>query len=156
MRASLLLRAATRADLARIHEVRHGTAENRLDDPALVTDAEVAWYLDEGFFWVAEEEGLIQGFVCANPQTGYVWALFVIDGAQGRGLGTALLDAAMKRLRNAGHRQSFLNTGEGSRAEGFYRSRGWRAMGRALDGHIVYRLGLSSLAAFPGITESSP
>jgi hypothetical protein len=36
------LRPATRADLPRIFEVRNGTAESRLDNPALVTDEEVA------------------------------------------------------------------------------------------------------------------
>jgi hypothetical protein len=44
------IRAATSADLLRIHEVRSGTAENRLANPALVTDAEVAWYLNATIF----------------------------------------------------------------------------------------------------------
>lgn len=43
----LRLRPATRADLPRIHHVRHGTAENHLRNPALVADAEAAWYMDE-------------------------------------------------------------------------------------------------------------
>jgi hypothetical protein len=47
------IRAATRADLSRIFEVRHGTAENRLMNPALVTDEEVAWYLDHAIFLVS-------------------------------------------------------------------------------------------------------
>ena len=136
------LRAALPDDLPRIHEVRNGTAENPLDDPSLVTPEEVQWYLREGIFLVADDEDGVHGFTCANPQTGYLWALFVIDGRQGRGFGTALLDAAMRRLREAGHRQSFLTTGAGSRAEGFYASRGWRAMGRAHNGEIVYRLWL--------------
>ena len=137
-----MIRAAARSDLPRIFEVRHGTAENRLRDPSRVTDEEVLWYMDYGVFLVAEDEAAIQGFVCANPQTGYVWALFVIDGAQGRGCGTALLAAALARLRDAGNRQAFLSTGAGTRAEGFYASRGWRAVGQNLDGDIVYRIGL--------------
>ncbi len=64
------LRPATRADLPRIHEVRHGTAENRLTNPALVTDEEVGWYMDEGVFLVSEDEAGIQGFTCVNLQTG--------------------------------------------------------------------------------------
>jgi GNAT superfamily N-acetyltransferase len=136
------LRPATREDLPRIGQVRHGTAENRLTDPSLVSEAEVAWYMDEGVFLVAEDEEGIQGFACANLLTGYVWALFVIDAAHGRGFGTALLDAAMERLRVAGHRQAFLNTGPGTRAEGFYTARGWRPMGRDLRGEVVYRLWL--------------
>jgi GNAT superfamily N-acetyltransferase len=136
------IRPAVRADLPRIHEVRHGTAENRLTDPALVTEAEVLWYMDEAIFLVCEDEAGVQGFTCVNHQTGYVWALFVIDAAQGRGHGTALLDAAMARLRSAGHRQAFLSTGDGTKAEAFYRSRGWRPMGVNMSGEAMFRLTL--------------
>lgn len=136
------LRPATRADLPRIYEVRHGTAENRLTDPALVTDAEVAWYMDEAIFLVSEDEAGVQGFACVNHQTGYVWALFVIDEAQGRGHGAALLNAAVAQLRKAGHRQAFLTTGGGTKAEGFYRSRGWQRMGVSMRGEVVLRLWL--------------
>jgi GNAT superfamily N-acetyltransferase len=136
------LRPATRADLPRIHAVRHGTAENALTNPALVTDAEVAWYMDRAIFLVSEDETDIQGFTCVNHQTGYVWALFVIDQAQGRGHGTALLHCAMSRLREAGHRQAFLSTGKGTKAEGFYQSKGWHPTGINLQGEVVYRLWL--------------
>ncbi|MDQ4136219.1 MAG: GNAT family N-acetyltransferase [Pseudomonadota bacterium] len=136
------IRAATRADLSRIYEVRHGTAENRLMNPALVTDEEVAWYLDHAIFLVSEDATAVQGFTCVNHQTGYVWALFVIDEAQGRGHGTRLLDAAMARLRGAGHRQAFLTTGTGTKAEAFYRARGWQPMGVNLHGEAVFRLWL--------------
>ena len=136
------LRAATRADLPRIHEVRQGTAENRLTDPTLVTDEEVAWYLDQAIFLVSEDETGVQGFTCVNHQTGYVWALFVIDGAHGRGHGSALLEAAMDRLRALGHRQAFLSTDKELKAEGFYRSKGWRPMGLNMNGDQVLRLWL--------------
>jgi GNAT superfamily N-acetyltransferase len=136
------LRAATRADLPRIHEVRRGTAESPLTNPALVTDAEVDWYLDNAIFLVSEDEAGVQGFTCVNHQTGYVWGLFVIDEAQGRGHGTALLDAAVHLLRQAGHRQSFLTTGAGTRAARFYSSRGWRETGRDMNGDPVFRLWL--------------
>jgi hypothetical protein len=96
----ICIRPATEADLPRVSEVRHGTAENRLTDPSRVADAEVAWYLREAIFLVSEDEEGLQGFVCANHQTGYVWALFVIDGAQVRGHGTALLDEAIARFRS--------------------------------------------------------
>ena len=136
------LRPATRADLPRIHEVRRGTAENRLSDPALVAEAEVAWYLDEAIFLVSEDETGVQGFTCANHQTGYVWALFVIDAAQRQGHGTALLDAAVARLRQAGHRQAFLSTGRYTNAERFYRSKGWQPTGVNMNGERVFRLWL--------------
>ena len=132
------IRVATRADPPRIHAIRHGTDENRLADPAVVTDAEVAWYMDEAIFLVAENDEGAQGFVCANHQTGYVWALFVIDAAQGLGHGTALLDAALARLERIGHRQAFLTTDAGTRAAAFYRSRGWRSMGEDMRGETVF------------------
>jgi GNAT superfamily N-acetyltransferase len=136
------LRQATKLDLLRISEVRHGTAENRLEDPSLVTPEEVDWYLNEAIFLVSEDEAGIQGFICANHQTGYVWALFVIDGAQGRGHGTALLNEAIGRFRQAGHRQAFLTTGKETRAAAFYRSRGWTQTGVDRRGAAVFRLWL--------------
>jgi GNAT superfamily N-acetyltransferase len=134
------LRPATLADLPRILKVRHGTIENRGSDPALISDAEVAWYMDEAIFLVFEDETNVQGFICANHQTGYVWALFVIHEAQWRGHGTALLDAAMTRLREAGHQQAFLSTSRGTKAEEFYRARGSHPTGTNLKGELVFRL----------------
>ena len=136
------LRPATRDDLPRIRQIRHGTAENRLTSSSVITDAEVAWYIDEAIFLVSEDETTMQGFTCVNHQTAYVWALFVIDEAQGRGHGTALLHAAMARLRQAGHRQAFLFTEQGTRAEGFYLSRGWHRTGVNMTGQAVFRLWL--------------
>jgi len=136
------LRAATRADLPRIHQVRGGTAENQLTDPSLVTDAEVAWYMDHAIFLVCEDDDGVQGFTCVNHQTGYVWALFVIDGAHGLGHGSALLDAAMNRLRQAGHRQAFLSTDDNTRAAAFYRARGWQRTGINMAGETVFRVWL--------------
>lgn len=136
------LRRATKLDLPRIDEVRRGAAENRLLDPSLVTPAEVEWYLNEAIFLVSEDDTGIQGFTCANPQTGYVWALFVIDEAHGRGHGTALLNEAIERLRQAGHRQAFLTTGKDTKAAAFYRSKGWMQTGVDRRGEAVFRLWL--------------
>ena len=133
------LRPATRADLPRIHAVRHGTLENRLANPDQVTEAEVLWYIDEAIFLVSEDATGIQGFACADHQTGYVWALFVIDEAQGRGHGTALLNAVLQKLRDRGHRQAFLNTGQGTFAEKYYSAKGWHRTGVNMDGDVVLR-----------------
>ncbi len=132
------LRAATPADLPRIHAIRRGVTENVLRDPAKVTDAEVAWYLERSIFLVSEAQGEVVGFACANHQSGLVWALFVDPAHEGRGHGRALLDAALAKLAEHGHRQAWLTTGAETRAERFYRAHGWRDMGRYLDGQAVF------------------
>jgi GNAT superfamily N-acetyltransferase len=137
-----MIRPATQSDLPRIHEIRHGTAENRLADPSRVTSEEVAWYMQHAIFLLSEDARAPQGFVAANPQTGYIWALFVIDAAHNQGHGTALLAAALEKLRAAGNRQAFLTTGAGTKAETFYRARGWHRSGHALNGEAVYRMWL--------------
>lgn len=137
------VRTARPEDLPRIVEVRHGVSENRLLDPTQVSDQEVFWYLNEGVFLVScDEAGTVQGFACANPLNGYVWALFVIDPAQKQGHGTALHDALLARLGEAGHRQAWLATGADTSAIGFYERRGWRVTGTGLDGQAVLVRGI--------------
>ena len=137
------IRPATRADLPRIHAVRNGTLENRLTDPSKVTTEEVLWYMGHAIFLVSEDEaGMVQGFTCANHQTGFIWALFVIDGQHRKGHGSALMQATHERLKAAGHRQSHLSTGSGTAAEVFYRAQGWVAMGQNMNGDVVFRKNL--------------
>ena len=98
--------------------------------------------MDKAIYLVSEDETGVQGFTCVNHQTGYVWALFVIDEKQGKGHGSALLNSAMSRLRQLGHRQAFLSTDSGTRAEQFYLSKGWQPTGIAMNGELVFRLWL--------------
>ncbi len=135
---SFLIRKATAADQLRIHAIRMGVSENVLSDPSKVTDEEVAWYREQAIFLVAEVDNVVVGFTCANHQTGLVWALFMDKDHEGRGLGRALLDAALDRLLAAGHAQAWLTTGAGTRAERFYLRHGWQDMGRSRDGQIVF------------------
>ncbi len=137
----MIIRRATHADQPRIHAIRMAVTENVLSDPSKVTEAEVDWYREQAIFLVAEIDGEVAGFSCANHQTGLVWALFMDKAHEGRG--RALLDAAIAGLVAAGHRQAWLSTEAGTRAERFYRAHGWRDMGRERDGQIVFvkRLG---------------
>lgn len=132
------IRQATQADQPRVDAIRHGVTENRLSDPSKVSAAEVDWYREKAIFLVSEEESEVVGFACANHQTSFVWALFVDPAHEGRGHGRALLDAVLERLAAAGHRQVWLTTGAGTRAERFYRQHGWLDMGRQLDGQVAF------------------
>lgn len=132
------IRPARPEDLSRIAEIRTGVSENRLTDPTQISDQEVFWYLNEGIFLASQDEaGSVQGFACANPLNGFVWALFVIDPAQRKGHGSALLDALLARLEEAGHAQAWLATGPGTSAVAWYERRGWRITGTGLDRQIV-------------------
>ncbi|MFN3671632.1 MAG: GNAT family N-acetyltransferase [Bosea sp. (in: a-proteobacteria)] len=133
-----LLRKATPADQPRITAIRMAVTENVLSDPSKVSDEEVAWYREQAIFLVAEVDGVVAGFTCANHQTGLIWALFLDRDFERRGIGRALLDAALASLAEAGHRQAWLTTGAGTRAERFYRAHGWRDMGREPGGQIVF------------------
>lgn len=135
---SVSIRKATAADQPRIHAVRMGVRENVLSDPSRVTDEEVAWYREQAIFLVSEAAGEVAGFACANHQTGLIWALFVDPEHEGRGHGSALLDAALVALRTVGIVQAHLTTGAGTRAEGFYRRQGWQETGVSLDGNVVF------------------
>jgi ribosomal protein S18 acetylase RimI-like enzyme len=139
---AMTIRTAVLADQPRVDAIRLGVIENRLSDPSKVSAAEVDWYRDKAIFLVSEEAGdgvsKVAGFACANHQTGLVWALFVDPACEGRGHGTALLDGLLERLAAAGHRQAWLTTGAGTRAERFYRQHGWRDMGRQFDGQIAF------------------
>jgi len=134
----ILLRPATLADQPRVSEIRMAVTENALSDPSKVTEAELDWYRNNAIFLIAQVNGEVEGFTCANHQTGLIWALFMDKAHEGRGIGRALLDAALAALVAAGHRQAWLTTGADTRAERFYRAHGWRDMGRELDGQIVF------------------
>jgi GNAT superfamily N-acetyltransferase len=54
------------------------------------------WFIDRDEIWVAEEDGLVVGFIGLNGDV--LTHIDVDPGAQNRGVGTALLDHA-KRLR---------------------------------------------------------
>lgn len=138
MRQPFTIRPAEREDLPRVSEIRLAVTENVLSDPSKVSAEEVEWYRSEAIFLVAEVEGQIVGFTCANHQNGLIWALFMDAAHEGRGIGRALLDAALDKLLAAGHRQAHLNTGSGTRAERFYRAHGWRDMGLELGGQVVF------------------
>lgn len=136
------MRRATHDDMARIWEIRHAVRENRLSDPARVTDDDVRWFLDNAPFHVADAAGEVVAFCAGDPRDGSIWALFVDPVHEGRGHGTILLETVCAELRQAGHRRAWLTTGQGTRAEGFYRNRGWFEAGVQDNGELRFERGL--------------
>jgi len=74
--------------------------------------------------YVFDQDGRIAGFAALDGNE--VRAIYVDPPAQGAGVGTALLAAAVEALRAAGHREAFLWTFEANGlARAFYERNGW-------------------------------
>jgi GNAT superfamily N-acetyltransferase len=134
-----MLRHATPDDVPRICEIRDSVRENRLSDPSRITPREIAWFLENGPIWVWEEDSAVAGFSAGDPRNGWVWALFVAPGHEGKGIGRTLLKATCDTLREAGHSTATLSTEAGTRAERHYRADGWTAVSQTEHGELVFQ-----------------
>ena len=132
------VRKARIEDIAAMMELRLSVRENRLSHPDQVTPEDCRRYVERGAMWVWEEDGRILGISASNCETGWIWALFVRPGHEGRGIGRALFAAACDALLAAGFRRLSLSTDPETRAARFYRAAGWREAGRTPEGELVF------------------
>jgi GNAT superfamily N-acetyltransferase len=124
-----LIRRAIESDIPRITEIRNNVRENKLIDPTRVTIEDVRWFISNPGIYVWEENGRVVGFSAADPRNGNIWALFMDQAYEGRGIGRALLKRACTVLTEAGLERMWLTTDPGTRAEAFYRAAGWQVVG---------------------------
>ena len=93
---------------------------------------------------VFDQDGAVAGFAALDGNE--LRALYVDPPAQGAGVGSALLTAAVDALRAAGHREAYLWTFEANGlARAFYERHGWQLVpGRQerLAPEVRYRFGL--------------
>ena len=135
------IRYAVPGDVRSINHLRLQVRENELSDPALITEAMVVDAISRtGRGWVFEEDEQILGFSIALHEDPTIWALFVLPGHEGHGIGHELLEEAVNWLWSIGSEKIWLGTEPGTRAERFYRERGWREMGRRENGEIHFEL----------------
>ena len=142
-RMNLAIRPADPADIAAMHRIRCSVRENRLSDPARITEACYLPYVESGSAWVAENERGLAGFAAVDRAGSSVWALFVDPEMEGAGVGRALHDHMVEWARAQGLERLALSTAPGTRAEHFYVRMGWQADGLTPDGErrFVKRLG---------------
>ena len=136
------IRRANDGDWPRIREIRSAVRENQLSDPSLVTPEDFRWFTDGPGIWLWQDDERINGFSASDTRDGSIWALFVDPAHEGRGIGSALLQAALTILREAGHRTATLSTGPDTRASRFYRTAGWSEDGSTTKGELRFRLPL--------------
>ena len=135
------LRLATVNDIEAMHAVRLAVRENALSDANGVRPEHYRTMLQEfGRGWVHEESGKVVAFGIADQAHRNIWALFVVPGSEGRGIGSELLKVMVEWLFEQSGDTVWLTTGRNTRAEHFYNAAGWRAVGSAADGEIRFEL----------------
>ncbi len=118
--------------------VRYAVTENTLA-PGRISDDELRQAIEvRGRGWVAECDGLVQGFAIGFRDNGQVWALFVAPEAQGMGLGSRLHQCMLHWFATLPVPMLWLTTGEHTRARAFYERHGWRAVGKTDTGEVRY------------------
>ncbi|MDQ1712933.1 MAG: hypothetical protein QOE45_2383 [Frankiaceae bacterium] len=148
----MVIRPATAADAAEIARVQVETWRaaypGMIAEPVLaalsVASMTARWETYFGTAGVSVHlalvDGAAAGFVCAGPprdadvaEGGEVYAIYVLPGAQRHGLGTALLDTAVRWL--AGRPGVLWVLAANAPARAFYAARGWTSDGteRAID-----------------------
>src|SRR5262249_55970826 len=88
-----------------------------------------ASFLTDSKGWVAVRPEEIVAFSIANRASQSIFALFVLPGHEGQGIGSRLLDLALGWLWEHGVERVWLTTGPGTKAVRFYEKRGWRCTG---------------------------
>ena len=137
----LSFRRAVAADIPAIMQIRLAVRENALSDPSVVTPAMCEDHLDAlGRGWVGEDDGRIVGFSFAARRDSSIWALFVLPGQEGRGIGKQLLGLAVDWLFSLGNDEITLSTAADTRADRFYAAQGWDRGEMKNDVEVRYRL----------------
>jgi GNAT superfamily N-acetyltransferase len=143
---AIVFREATGADLPGISRVRTSVVENALTMAQLeergITNASVAAsFLKDSKGWVALQGEEIVAFSIADRAAQSIFALFVLPGYEGRGIGGVLLDSGLRWLWDNGAERVWLTTGPGTKAVRFYEKRGWTCTGQGPRGDLRYERG---------------
>ena len=137
----MVFREATVNDILQIQIVRHSVMENRLSNPALVTDADCVEYLTvRGKGWVCVIENIIVGFAIADLKEKNIWALFVKPEFEKRGIGKRLLDMMLEWYFNQHQDYVWLSTAQNTRAEKFYAMTGWTRVAILPNGEVKFEM----------------
>lgn len=119
---SLRVRLATWDDIPALPQIERSAGEAfRGTDQAWIADdivAEADSYpplIEAGGVWVAEEDEVVAGFISTQPVAGafHILELAVGHDHQRKGIGRALMDAALAEARRAGYRTATLTTFRG-------------------------------------------
>jgi GNAT superfamily N-acetyltransferase len=134
-------RIACEADIPGMQVVRHAVKENRLSDPALVPDSDVADYImNRGRGWISTCDNSVVGFAIVSLSDNNVWALFIDPLFENKGIGSHLHREMIDWYFSQTSQAIWLSTAPGTRAEEFYRCKGWIGKGFTKSGEVLFEM----------------
>jgi GNAT superfamily N-acetyltransferase len=126
----MIYRRAHEADIPRMQIVRNAVLENRLSHPGVIQDEDYLPFIEEtGRGWVCEDGDTLAGFAFVDYKNHNIWALFVLPGYEGRGIGKTLHHTMLQWYFAHYDHTLWLSTAPGTRAETFYNMQGWLPAG---------------------------
>jgi GNAT superfamily N-acetyltransferase len=137
----MIFREATIEDIQQLQVVRCSVKENKLSNPALITEQHYIEYLTQrGKGWVCELDEEIAGFAVADLQDHNVWALFLKPEHEGKGIAKRLHHTLLHWYFEQTHEAIWLSTAFHTRAESFYRMQGWTEVGTHGKDEIKFQM----------------
>lgn len=137
----MIFREAILVDIPGMQKVRNLVKENKLSNPSLVTDADVEDYITlRGKGWVCETKSMIIGFAIVDMVDNTIWALFIHPNFEGMGIGKKLHDDMLSWYFRQTNKAVWLSTAPNTRAEAFYRKKGWIETGIHGKGEIKFEM----------------
>ncbi|MBK6263942.1 GNAT family N-acetyltransferase [Marivirga sp. S37H4] len=137
----MIYRDATIEDINHLQIIRNSVKENILSNPDLVTIDDYKEYLSvRGKGWVCEIDDLIVGFAIADLKDSNIWALFLRSEFEGKGIAYELHKLMLDWYFSNGKEKVWLGTSPNTRAEKFYRKRGWRETGLHGESEIKFEM----------------
>lgn len=123
------IRPADVSDVRAMFHVRASVGENTLSAEALsamgITPEAIALAITSSpCAWVATIQEEVVGFAMVDLDSACLFALFVLPGYEGGGIGTRLTQICERALFER-HSSAWLETADGSRAAQLYRYLGW-------------------------------
>lgn len=130
------IREARPQDIPALIEIRGAVRENALVSTVLTADDYHQAMFVDGRAWVCSDDQGIVGFSCGRIPQGDIWALFLREAHEGRGIGRALMDHVEDWMFAQGLAEIWLVTAPETRAERLYRKRGWVDQGLQPSGEV--------------------
>ena len=123
-------REALPEDIPQLHQIRLAVKENVLSNPDLVKEKDyVPFLLTKGKGWLGMFDGKVVGFSIVDLENHNVWALFIHPDYEGNSVGKNLHKLMLDWYFKQTSKTIWLGTAPGTRAEYFYRKRGWKEIG---------------------------